>query len=327
MNAPTSTYRAAVTGVRTFLGRRILAELEGDPRCEHIVAFDVRPPEQTGPKTRFRRLDLTDPASDEQCADILRADEIDTLVHCAFLAYPSHSRSWAHELEAIGSLYVMNAVAEARIRKFILCSTTAVYGAHPSNPNFLTERAHLRGVKGSRWVADRVTVEKELDRLRRDFPDLIATSLRFCMTVGPTIRNFYTKLMRPQIVPTVMGYDPLVQFLHEDDAVAALRRAVTEDHPGVFNVVGDGTMYYSDVLRLGGKIAVPVPHLFGYPAASMLFNLELSVVPGPFLDFFRYSWVADGKAMRQGLGFEPASTTREAILSFFDSLTQPSPSE
>ncbi len=323
MSASPSSYRAAVTGVRTFLGRRLLADLEADPRCRHIVALDVRAPEQAGPKTRFRRLDLTDPASDERCADMLREDGVDTLAHCAFLAYPSHSRSWAHELEAIGSLYVMNAVAEARIRKFILCSTTAVYGAHPSNPAFLTERSALRGVKGSRWVADRVTVEKELDRLRRDFPDLVATSLRFGMTVGPTIRNFYTKLLRPQLVPTVMGYDPLVQFLHEDDATAALFRAVSEDHPGVFNIVGAGTLYYSDVLRQGGKIAVPVPHFLGYPAATALFNLELSVVPGPFLDLFRYSWVADDHAMRERFGFTPRHSSREAIVSFFDSLADP----
>jgi UDP-glucose 4-epimerase len=243
-------------------------------------------------------------------------------VHCAFLAYPSHSRSWAHELEAIGSLYVMNAVAEARIRKFVLCSTTAVYGAHPSNPAFLEEKAPLRGVRGSRWVGDRVTVEKELERLRRDYRELIATSLRFCMTVGPTIRNFYTKLLRPAVVPTVMGYDPLVQFLHEDDAVDALVHAVAGDHPGVFNVVGDGTMYYSDVLRMGGKIALPVPHFLGYPAATALFNLELSVVPGPFLDYFRYGWVADGRAMRRDFGFEPRFSSREALAAFYGSLAQ-----
>lgn len=312
--------RIAITGVRTFLGQRLIATLEADPACEHIVALDVRPPHRAGAKTRFRRLDLTDPASDEQCADILRDDGIDTLVHSAFLAFPSHSRSWAHELEAIGSLYVMNAVAEARIKKFVLCSTTAVYGAHPSNPAFLEEKSQLRGVRGSRWVGDRVTVEKELDRLRRDFPALVATSLRFCMTVGPTIRNFYTKLLRPQIVPTVMGYDPLVQFLHEEDAVAALVHTVAGDHPGVFNVVGDGTLYYSDVLRLGGKISVPVPHFLGYPAASALFNLELSVVPGPFLDYFRYGWVADGRAMHNVLGFEPRWSSREAIASFFASI-------
>lgn len=316
---PTSgtPFRVALTGVRTFLGQRLIRELEADPRCEHIVALDVRPPVEPGTKTRFVRLDLTDPTADDQLAQVLASDGITTLVHAAFLAYPSHARSWAHELEAIGSLYVMNAAAQAKIKKFVLPSTTAVYGAHASNPAFLSEDHPLRGTPGSRWVSDRVAVERELVKLRKDCPSMITTSLRYCMTVGPTIRNFYTKMLAQPVVSTVMGYDPLVQFLHEDDAVGALLKAVVEDHPGVYNVVGDGTLYYSDVLRLGGKVSVPVPHFLGYPAATALFNVQLSVVPGRFLNFFRFSWVADGTRMHRDLGFTPTHSTREALASFY----------
>lgn len=315
--------RVALTGVRTFLGDHLIRALEDDPRCEHVLALDIRPPTSGRTKTRFSRLDLTDPSSDEQMAKLLVEDGIDTLVHTAFLAYPSHSRSWAHELEAIGSLYVMNAAAESAVKKVVLTSSTAVYGASASNPNFLTEDSPLRGARGSRWVMDRVAVEKELARLKKDCPHIQTTSLRFGMTVGPTIRNFYTKLLTPQVVPAVMGYDPLMQFLHEEDAVRALLLAVHEDHPGVFNIVGEGTLYYGDVIRLGGKVALPVPHFLGYPAADLLFNVQLSVVPGPFLDYFRYSWVADSRKMREVLGLTPRYTSREALISFFDSLADP----
>lgn len=312
--------RIALTGSRTFLGDRLIQSLEHDARCEHVVVFDIRPPLAARTKTQFSRVDLTDPSADEQMAKVLADEGIDTLVHTAFLAYPSHSRSWAHELEAIGTLYVMNAAASARVKKVVLASSTAVYGAHATNPAFLSEDHPLVGVKGSRWVMDRVAVEKELARLKRDCPDIVTTSLRFCMTVGPTIRNFYTKLLTPQVVPSVMGYDPLMQFIHEDDAVAALVKAVHEDHQGAYNIVGEGTLYYSDVLRLGGKVAIPVPHFLGYPAADALFNVQLSVVPGPFLNYFRFSWVADGARMRDKLHFFPSYTSRGALLSFFDSL-------
>ena len=312
--------RIALTGCRTFFGDALIRSLEDDPRCEHIVAFDIRPPLSSGSKTRFSRLDLTDPSADEQMAKVLIAEKVDVLVHTALLAYPSHSSSWAHELEAIGSLYVMNAAASAKVRKVVLTSSTAVYGAHSSNPAFLSEEHALLGMKASRWVMDRVAVEKELARLKRDCPQIITTSLRFCMTVGPTIRNFYTKLLTPQFVPAVLGYDQLMQYLHEDDAIRALLKAVHEDHPGVYNIVGDGVLYYADVLRLGGKIAVPVPHFIGYPAAHLLFNVQLSVVPGSFLNFFRFSWVADGAKMRNKMGFLPQYTSRGALMSFFDSL-------
>jgi UDP-glucose 4-epimerase len=321
MTAP-DRFRVALTGTRTFLGDRLIRALEADPRCEHVVALDIRPPLGSGTKTRFVRVDLTDPSSDEQMAAVLASDGVDTLVHTAFLAYPSHSRSWAHELEAIGSLYVMNAAAEARVRKVVVTSTTAVYGARPSNPAFLAEDAPLNGAKGSRWVTDRVSVERELRRLERDCPGLVTTSLRFGMTVGPTIRNFYTKMLAQQVVPTVMGYDPLMQYLHEDDAVDALLLAIREDHPGAYNIVGDGPLYYSDVIRLGGRIALPFPHFLGYPAANALFNVQLSVVPGAFLDFFRFAWVADGRKMKSVLGFSPRHTSREALIAFFDALAR-----
>jgi len=317
-------FRVALTGGRTFLGDRLIRALEREPSCEHILVCDIKPPLSGRDKTRFVRLDLTDPAADEHLGDRLVEDGIDVLVHTALLAYPSHSRSWAHELEAIGSLYVMNAAAEGaargRTKKLVLTSTTAVYGAHASNPAFLTEASPLQGIRASRWVMDKVAVENELARLHKDAPSLVTTSLRYCMTVGPTIRNFYTKLLARQVVPTVMGYDPLVQFLHEDDAVAALVEAVVHDHPGAYNIVGDGTLYYSDVLRLGGKITVPVPHVVGYPVASALFDLQLSVVPGTFLNFFRYAWVADGHRMRERMRFHPRYTSREAVVALFDSL-------
>lgn len=314
------SYRVALTGCRTFLGDRLIQALEDDPDCEAIVTMDIRPPVSGRAKTRHVRLDLTNPLADGHMAKVLESERIDVLVHTAFLAYPSHAESWAHELEAIGSLYVMNAAATANIKKLVLTSTTAVYGAHPSNPAFLAEDHPLKGIRESRWVMDRVAAERELARLAKDYPQIITTSLRFCMTVGPTIRNFYTKMLSQQWVQTLLGFDPLVQYLHEDDAVAALVKAVKEDHPGAYNIVGDGRIYYSDALRLGGRIPVPVPRFLAYPAANALFNIELSVVPGSFLNFFTFTWAADDRKMRDVMGFSPSYTSRGALLSFYESL-------
>ncbi|TNF37335.1 MAG: NAD-dependent epimerase/dehydratase family protein [Deltaproteobacteria bacterium] len=316
------SYRVALTGARTFFGERLIAALEEDPACEHIAALDIRPPESGRTKTRFMRLDLTDPTSDEQAAKILQDDGIDVLCHLAFLAHPSHSSSWAHELEAIGSLYIMNAAATAKVPKVVLRSTTAVYGAHAMNPAFLTEKHPLRGERTSRWVMDKVAAERELARLRRDCPQKVCTSLRFGMTVGPTIRAWWGRVLSRQTVVRLMGYDPMMQFLHEDDAIAALMKAVKEDHPGDFNIVGPGTLYYSDVLKLGGRVSVPVPHLLGYSFGNMLFNLQLADAPGTFLNYLRYTWVADDRRMREVMGFTPRYSSREAVEAFYHSLAQ-----
>ncbi len=316
--ASSSRYRVALTGTRTFLGERLIAALEADPDCEHVTALDIRPPRSARTKTRFSRLDLTDPSSDETAARLLVDEGADVLVHLAFLSKPSHSSSWAHELEAIGSLYAMNAAAEAKVGKVILGSTTAVYGAHPMNPMWIEEDAPLRGIKASRWVMDKVSAERELARLARDCPDIACTSLRFAMTVGPTIDGYWANTFRRPTMTLLMGYDPLMQFTHEDDAVGALLAAIRGEQRGAFNIAGSGTLYLTQILKLGAKVPIPVPHVFGYPLHNALFNLQIVETPGTFLNYFRYAWVTDTKRMVDVLGFEPEHSSKEALMALLD---------
>lgn len=315
-------YRVALTGARTFLGRRLVRAMEADPDCEHVLVMDIAPPESARSKTRFVRLDLTNPEADEQMASLLRQDGIDTLCHLAFLAFPSHAGSWAHEVEAIGTLYVMNAAAEAKVRKVVMSSTTMVYGAYADNPNYLSESHSIRGMSSSRWVMDKVAAEREMARLKADVPEIVCTALRFGLTLGPESRSFFTRVFSRDMALRLMGYDPLMQFLHEEDAVAALLKSVREDHDGPFNIVGDDVLYYSDALRLGGRLAVSVPHSLAVPSTTALWGLQLVDIPGDFLDFFRYAWCGENRRMRHVMGFEPRYTSRETLLAFYDGIRE-----
>ncbi len=114
-----------------------------------------------------------------------------------------------------------------------------------------------------------------------------------------------------------MGYDPLMQFLHEEDAVSALYKSVLEDHPGAYNIVGHGVVLYSNVLAIGHRFGVPLPHAFAYPAASALWNLQLADTPGKFLNYFRYSWLADNTKMRMTMNFMPRYSSRDTVAAFY----------
>jgi nucleoside-diphosphate-sugar epimerase len=81
-----------------------------------------------------------------------RGRGVDTFLHLAFLASPTHASAWAHELESVGTMHVLNACRERPVHKFILWSQTILYGAHPSNPNFFPESHPLRGNKESRFL-------------------------------------------------------------------------------------------------------------------------------------------------------------------------------
>src|SRR5215475_3746694 len=134
----------AVTGASGFLGSNLIGMLEQDERVRRIVAIDVKPAPTGGEKTRSYEVDLTQPAAEARVAEILAAEHVDTLAHLAFLSSPTYATAWAHELESVGTMHVLNAVRQVGVRKLILWSHTILYGAHPTNPNFLTERHPLR---------------------------------------------------------------------------------------------------------------------------------------------------------------------------------------
>lgn len=310
------SHRVALTGAGGFFGRSLLARLEGDPRFERILALDVRDPGLTSSKVVYRTLDLTRPTADQELLEALRAYQIDTLVHLAFLGEPSHQSSWAHEIEAIGTLHVLNACAEHAVRKVVMQSSTIVYGPHPKNPNFLDERHPLIGLPSSRYVRDRVEAERQLARFRREHPETVCTSLRFAPVLGPTHRNWVSRFFSFPLPITLLGFDPVIQLLHETDAVDALALAVTRDMDGAWNVVGDGVMPLTAALRAAGRVPVALPSRLARSWVQTLWAMQLVNTPPTFLDFLRFLCVADGQKARTELGFVPRYSTRETILSF-----------
>jgi UDP-glucose 4-epimerase len=198
----------------------------------------------------------------------------------------------------------------------VLWSLTWLYGAHPSNPNFLTEKHALRAPVSDPFFADKLEAEEQARKLTQRSPGTVVTILRTAPILGPTVQNALTRYLARKLVPTMMGYDPLVQFVHEVDAIAALHLAVLRDAPGTFNIVGDGVLPLSTVIKLSGRIAVPVPHPIAETLAAVGWVAQLVEAPPTFLKYLRFLCVADGQKARDGLGFTPAYTSREALLDF-----------
>ncbi len=306
----------ALSGADGFLGRNLIGLLEDDERIGKIVALDIHHPATAGHKTRHYKVDLTQPTEDARLAEILAAEGVDTFLHLAFLSSPSHAGAWAHELESVGTMHVLNACRERPVRKFVMWSQTWLYGASPSNPNHLTESHPLRGNPQSRFLTDKIEAEAAVQRFAQQMPGTIVTVLRLAPIVGPTANNFMTRYLGRRIVPTLLGFDPLMQFLHEIDALAALMLAIMRDAPGVYNIVGDGVLPLSVAIELAGRIRVPIPHTLAYPLASALWTAQVLESPPTWLDYLRWICVADGARAFEKLQFRAAYTTREAVLDY-----------
>jgi UDP-glucose 4-epimerase len=305
----------AVTGLGTFVGRGLCERLLERSGRLRLVGLDRRRPFRLDERVRFHRVDLTEPTADGKVAEILARERVDAVVHAAFRNAPTPDLEMDHELETIGSLHVMNACAAAKVKRLVVASTTMVYGPRPDNPNFLNEQHPLRGHRDAHSVEDRVEMEELLARWRERNPDTELTVLRSCWIMGPRYWDHVVRFFSRPVVPMLLGYDPLMQFVHEDDCLHAFERATLAPHPGVFNVVGRGVLPLSTILRLAGKRVLHLPAPLLYRMAYYPSQSQTGDPPAAFYDYLRFLWVADGERGWEAFG-EPFYDTREAWISF-----------
>ena len=140
--------------------------------------------------------------------------------------------------------------------------------------------------------------------------------LRTAPILGPTVRNTLTRYLSHRVVPTILGFDPLWQFLHEADAVAAFKLAIDRGIPGTFNIVGEGVLPLSTAIRLCGRTSLPLPRSVANSVVGALWLAQLAEAPPAFLDYLQYLCVADGAQALKVLGFAPAYTSREALVDY-----------
>jgi UDP-glucose 4-epimerase len=309
----------AITGGCTYLGTELIRRLEEDRRYAKILVLDVRAPAVLSAgttKTRFFPIDLTQPTIDSEIATLLAREDVDTVVHGAFLSHPTHATEWAHEFEDVGTMHVLNACAAAGPARVVMVSTTMAYGAHPTNPNFLDEGAELRGHRDSRFINDKVRAEKQAYGFAREHPRTAVTTLRFAPILGPTISNLHTRFYSRVAAPVMAGHDPVMQFVHEHDAAWALKLAVDSDASGPFNIVGKGVLPYTTVLAMMGRVPMPMPYLLARAAAKALWATQVLSSPPSLLDYLLYVCVADGARATRELGFTARFSIKRTIADF-----------
>jgi UDP-glucose 4-epimerase len=306
----------AITGLGTFVGGRIAERLLDAEAAPRVIAIDLELPRRLEGRLRLHPADLTEPTADSLLAEILEKEGCEALLHAAFFSNPQPDLEYAHELEMIGSLHVMNAAAAADVRKLVVLSTAQVYGARPDNPHFLDEAYPLRPPASAHQVRDRAEVESLLELFAERHPRMCVTSLRPCWTLGPSIDDSIASFFESQRVFTPLGYDPLMQVLHEEDLLGAVELSLLNDVPGPVNLAGDGVLTLSTLLSLAGRTRVPVPVPLLYRLASLEWIRTTGDPAEAFYDYLRYGWTIDTRRAKEQLGFEPEYTTKEAWMSF-----------
>jgi len=305
-----------VTGVSQYLGARVAAELAADTTIERVVGVDTAPPaEKLADRVEFVRADIRNPL----IAKVVTSADVDTVLHLSIAASAATSRSVAKEMNVIGTMQLLAACQKSEcVRRLVVKSTTAVYGSGPRDPAVFTETADPPSPPRSGFAKDSAEIEGYVRGFGRRRPDIAVAVLRFANIVSPTVSNQLTRYLSLPVVPTVLGFDPLIQLLHEDDAVSVLLRATEGDFTGPVNVAGAGVLALSQVIRRTGRVALPVPA----PAAGVVGRIvrqvgriDLSPDPTRFVNFGR---VVDTTRLRTEFGYVPRFSTAEALAEFVD---------
>jgi UDP-glucose 4-epimerase len=310
--------RILVTGLGSYWGGRIAQLLENEPGVDLVVGVDTRDPRLPLEHTEFVRADT----SYSILHRIVDATQVDTIVH-THLGVDSAvvSSRLMHEINVIGTMNLLAAAGAAGspVRKVVVKSSTLVYGANMGDPYFFRE--DMARTRPPRTAVERSLLE--VASVVRDFaedsPHVVVTKLRFSNVLGPNTDTQFGRLLRLPVVPEIAGFDPRLQFVHEDDVAGALVHATLHDVPGVFNVAGEGVLPWSEVARICGKRRVPLPPVGAWLAARPLRLLRISDLPPELLALLRYGRGVDSERWRQA-GYRFAHTTAGTVNAFAEAL-------
>jgi len=311
------TKRILITGADGFLGRSLVAALAGE--CAWLVAQDVRevPAERRLPGVVYEQQDVRDP----QLVEGLRRHGIDTVVHLASIVTPGRgsSREFEYSVDVGGTQNLLQACVATGVQHLLVSSSGAAYGYHADNPDWLVETDPLRGNEVFAYSHHKRLVEESLALYRTVQPQLRQTIFRIGTILGETVDNQITALFEKPRLIAIRGSDSPFVFIWDRDVTGAFLhalRAGPQASQGIFNLAGDGALRIDEIAALLGKRTRAFPAGLLKAALGIGSQLGLSRYGPEQLDFLRYRPVLSNRRLKEELGYVPAKTSREALLSF-----------
>jgi UDP-glucose 4-epimerase len=202
------------------------------------------------------------------------------------------------------------------LERLVVKSSSAVYGSSSRDPAMFTEDMSAKRMPRSGYAKDVLEVEGYVRGFARRRPDVAVTMLRAANAVGPHVSSPLTHYFRLPVIPTVLGYDARLQFVHETDLLGALQHATLGGVHGTFNVAGDGMLMLSQALRRLGKPTVPVPGFALSSLGSVVNQAGVKGLTAELSGYLTFGRGLDTSRMRSVLGFRPAYTTASAFADF-----------
>jgi UDP-glucose 4-epimerase len=273
-----------ITGIAGGQGR-LLARRVGD--FFEISGVDRMPWEGFPPNVRMHVVDLRK----RKFEDIFRTERPDAVVHLAFVRHFRADPQVRHEVSSY------------------------VYGALPDNPYYVDEDYPLNVSRTYPEVRDLAEVDTLATAFLWRHPEVVTTILRPVNTLGYYVHSAIGRYLRQRWVPTILGFNPMMQFIHEEDVAEAVALALQKGAHGVFNVTGPGAVPIKVAIQETGGTPVPIPESVARAVFARLFRLGLWHTPPGASDFLKYPCTIDGSAFARATGFSPLFSLEDIFAS------------
>ncbi|HEX4903145.1 MAG TPA: NAD-dependent epimerase/dehydratase family protein [Acidimicrobiales bacterium] len=307
--------RVLVTGLGTFWGGRVAKALEADPSVDVIVGLDKVEPAIELERTEYVK-------SDENysiLSRIVEATQVDTIVHTFLVVDSTQMRARTmHEINVIGTMNLFAAATESSVRTVVVKSSSYVYGCAPGDPVWFTEEMPRQAPPRHRIERSLIEVEGYVRDFAVDNPHVAVSMLRFSNVLGPELSTPLSRMLELPVVPSIFGFDPRFQFVHEDDVVRAVLFVLERELAGVYNVAGDGLLPWSEVAEICGKRTAPIAPVGQGLVTAILGRLGVDLPP-EVVDLLKYGRGLDNGRLKRA-GFDYTHTSAGAVQAFIESL-------
>jgi UDP-glucose 4-epimerase len=301
----------AITGISGYIGTRLLEQFDGDGGITKIIGIDNREPQGRSTKLKFYQHDIREPFD-----KIFIENNVDTAIHLAFVLRPTRETKTVHQIDVDGMANLIDACRQAKVKHIIYLSSHTIYGAHADNPVPLTEASPVRPTQSFQYSKDKGDAEAMLRDFMESHSDIKVTILRACPVIGPNaVGTPPTIMFKPLVMVGVIGCDPPMQFVHEDDLKSLIGLMVEREEGGIFNVAGDGALKYSEVARRLNKKLLKLPGWMLKFFISMSWATHLqSASPAGGMEFIKYMPVVSTEKVTRELGFRFRYTSEETLV-------------
>lgn len=301
--------KVLIPGISGLLARKVATRLLA--QGHQVIGIDPRGWPGAPKEIELHAADIRKRAAEE----VFRRVRPQAVVHMATVTALLVASEERYRINLGGTRAVFEHCAHYGVEQVVFVGRHTYYGAGPDAPLYHTESEPPQELGAYPELADLVAADLYAANALWRMPGLSTSVLRFCYTLGPSGRGTLAGFLRGRFVPMVLGFDPLFQFLHEDDAADAIALALEKKLRGVFNVAGPPPLPLSVIAHEAGRRVLPLPEIL---LAALTGRAGLPRLSRGALAHIKYPIVVDSGPFREATGFSPRFDELTTIHTFAD---------